>query len=194
MRSPSSQKRSMPAARSEEDGNVPFSDPDLKNIYLKMLDYLSSGDMAEQRLIDRVVRLRLRYPHAERYRNYTVENARKVLPALRRDGYLDEERYARHVLEKLKDKRDGLRSIQRKMLSRKIERDLVTRLLQEFEQTGEKQNLDKIIAAAQGKKERLIEKFGSHPKKKYQIRAKLYSWLAMRGYSSEESSEILKKL
>ena len=170
-----------------------FSDPDLKNIYDKMLDYLSKNDMAEARLIDRVHRLQLRYPKSERYRRYSKDNCRIVIPLLREEGYVNEERYARRVFDSLKDKRDGLRAIKQKMLRRQIDAAVVDDLLRRFLET-ERQDLSKIIEAARNKLDRLRSRYASDPVKKFQIKQKFYAWLAMKGYSSEEIASISRKI
>ncbi|MEK7584132.1 MAG: RecX family transcriptional regulator [Patescibacteria group bacterium] len=170
-----------------------LSDPDLKNIYDKMLDYLSKNDMAEARLVDRVHRLQLRYPRSERYRRYSKENCRVVIPLLREEGYVDDERYARRVFDSLKDKRDGLRMIRQKMLRRQIKVTVVDELLKKFSEAV-RQDLTKITEAARKKLHQLRDKYASDPVKKFQIRQKVYAWLAMKGYSSEETASISRKI
>lgn len=175
------------------DKDLILSDPDLKNIYDKMLDYLSKNDMAEARLVDRVHRLQLRYPRSERYRNYSKENCRIVIPLLREEGYVDEERYARRVFDSLKDKKDGLRAIRQKMLRRQISAAVVDDLLRRFTEAT-RQDLTKITEAARKKLGQLCNRFAADPVKKFQIRQKLYAWLAMKGYSSEEIASISRKI
>lgn len=170
-----------------------FKEQHLKNIYNKMLDYLSKSDMAEQRLVDRIERLKLRYPHSKRYELYTKANAWKVIPLLREDGYVDEERFAGRVFESLKDKKDGLRMIKRKMLSRQIKAEVVEKTINEFVRSERHQDLTKITRAAKDKYSRLNDKFGKDPVKKYQIRSKLYAWLAMRGFDAGEAAKIIEK-
>jgi SOS response regulatory protein OraA/RecX len=182
----------MPSTSEDDRGAI--SDQDLRNIYLKMIDYLSQADMAEQRLVDRIVRLKKRYPTTRKYDRYTAENARAVLPLLRQEGYLNEERYARRLFDFLRDKRDGLPAIRRKMLSRRIQRQLVEKILSEFESAEIGQDLERITAAARARLSALRKKFGAHPQKKYQIRSKLYAWLALRGFSTHEIASISKEI
>lgn len=169
-----------------------LDDQNLKNIHSKMIDYLADGDMAEKRLVDRIVRLRLRYLDSKRYIGYTAENAKLVIPLLREEGYVNEERYAHNLFENLKDKKDGLRSIKRKMLHRQIKPEIVTAIMEEFEESGRTLDLTKIRALAKAKLARLNEKYGSDRVKKYQIRGKMYAWLSTRGYGPAEIAEILK--
>jgi SOS response regulatory protein OraA/RecX len=158
-----------------------------------MLEWLAAGEVSEQRLIDRIIRLKHLYPDTVRYVFYTKQNAEKVIEVLRKQGLVDDHRYALRLFELLKDKKDGLRAIRRKMLTRKFPSTLVDEIISDFKQTGKHQDLEKIIAVARIKYQRLQEKYGADPKKKYQIRPKLYAWLAMRGYGSEESKVILEK-
>lgn len=173
--------------------NQTFEDEDLQHIYQKMLEWLSIGAVSEQRLVDRIVRLRRLYPETYRYRNYTRENAGAVTKYLKQQGLVDDRRLAERLFELLKDKKDGLRAIRRKMLARKLPVKIVDAVLKEFTEQGIMQDHEKILAAVRLKHARLKEKYGADPKKKYQIRPKLYAWLAMRGYNPDESSEILKK-
>ena len=171
------------------DANL-LDDPNLKNMYLKMVDYLSQGDMSEARLVNRIDRLRLRYPTTERYRGYTKENAWKVIPLLRERGFINEERFARNVLSALRNKYDGLRAIRRKMLNREIQTELVDHLIKEYE-LSEKQDLTNITERARQKYERLTEKFKNQSHWRHMVNQRMYAWLSMRGFSPEEISAIL---
>ncbi|MBI4090561.1 MAG: RecX family transcriptional regulator [Candidatus Komeilibacteria bacterium] len=171
-----------------------LADPDLKNMYDKMLEYLADGDMAEKRLVNRIERLRLRYPETKRYDRYTSDTAWQLIPLLRENGYINEERYAQRLFDSLKDKKDGLRLIRRKMLRRDIRPEIVGQICSTFEGSGSEQDLSKIVAATTAKFLSLTEKYGSDPIKKYQIRSKIYAWLAMRGYGVEESATIWQKI
>jgi SOS response regulatory protein OraA/RecX len=173
--------------------NQTFEDPDLKHIYQKMLEWLSVGEVSEQRLIDRILRLKRLYPDTVRYVFYTKANAQKVVEYLRDQGLVDDRRYATRLFELLKDRKDGLRAIRRKMLARKLPKGIVDEVLNDFEQSGQSQDLEKIIALTRVKYERLHTKFGTDSKKKYQIRSKLYAWLAMRGFRPEDSKGIIEK-
>lgn len=176
------------------DVNRILSDPDLKHIYDKMLEYLGQGDMAEKRLVSRIERLRIRYPKTARYEHYTAAYAWKVIPLLREQDYINEERYAQRLFNALKDKRDGLRALRRKMLRRDIQQEVVDRIIRSFEESGAEQDLAKIITAAREKLRALKEKYGADPVKKHHIRSKLYAWIAMRGYSSEDFAKIWEKI
>lgn len=171
-----------------------LSDPDFRHMYDKMLEYLADGDMSEQRLVNRIERLRIRYPESKRYVRYTSDNAWKLIPMLRESGYINEERYAQRLFDSLKDKRDGLRLIRRKMLRRDIRPEVIGQICSSFEESGAEQDLTKIIAVTQTKLRLLTAKYGFDPIKKYQIRSKMYGWLAMRGYGVGESAKIWQKI
>lgn len=171
-----------------------LSDIDLKHMYDKMLEYLADGDMSEKRLVTRIERLRIRYPESKRYARYTSDNAWKLMPIFRENGYINEERYAQRLFDSLKDKRDGMRLIRRKMLRRDIRPDVIHTVCSSFEESGTEQDLSKIVAAATAKLRLLTAKYGSDPVKKYQIRSKMYAWLAMRGYEVEERAKIWQKI
>jgi len=168
-----------------------FNEQHFKNIYLKMLDYLSKNDMAEQRLVDRINRLKIRYPASKRYELYTKVNAWKIIPLLREDGYTDEERFAARVFDSLKDKKDGLHMIRRKMLYRQINPKVVEQIVNIFVNSEHRQDLSKITHAAKEKYRNLQKKFDQDPVKKHQIKSKLYAWLAMRGFDSHEATRII---
>ncbi len=170
-----------------------FQDEDLQHIYQKMLEWLSDGEVSERRLIDRIVRLKRLYPDSVRYVFYTQKNAEKVIEVLRKQDLVNDRRYASRLFELLKDKKDGMRAIRRKMLSRKLPANIVDQVLGDFQNSGQQQDLRKVIALTRSKYQRLQEKYGADPKKKYQIRPKLYAWLAMRGFGLEESKVILEK-
>lgn len=173
----------------------PFEhDQDLKNIYTKMLEWLSVGEVSEKRLVDRIVRLKRLYPDTVRYAFYTEKNAKIVVDYLREQDLVNDQRYTERLFELLKDKKDGLRAIRRKMLNRQLPKSAVDAVLKDFHQSGGKQDLERITAAATAKLAKLQSKYGNDPKKKYQIRSKLYAWLAMRGFGPEESSLVLKRL
>ncbi len=171
-----------------------FDDPDLQHIYQKMLAWLADGEVSEKRLVDRIVRLKKLYPDTIRYVFYTKENAQKVVEKLCQQGLVDDRKYAARLFELLKDKKDGMRVIRRKMMSRKLPMHIVDDVLKEFEENGGKQDLEKITSAAKIKYQRLHEKYGADPKKKYQINSKVYAWLALKGFNPDESRHILDKI
>jgi regulatory protein len=117
-----------------------------------------------------------------------------VIDYLREKGLINDRRYAERLFELLKDKKDGMRAIRRKMLARQIPSRVVDAVLKDFRENGGTQDLERIIDAARVKLQKLNAKYGKDPVKKYQVNSKLYAWLAMRGFGPDESREILRKL
>lgn len=166
----------------------------LRLIRAKMIEYLSKADMAEQRLVDRIVRLRIRYPHTERYRGYTKENARRVIEDLRADGLVNEERFAAAVFTGLLDRYDGPALIRQKMMRRQISGVVVNRIVREYESAGQTQNYERIIARAQKKAGSIQKKVKHRPGKEAIVRQRLYQWLRGRGYRHDECMHIIKMI
>lgn len=166
--------------------------PDLKRLRVKALAYLAQADMAEKRLVKRLTRLPKLFPRAPRYASFTAENAWKIVDGLRQEGLVDEKRFAEKVLHNLKDRRDGWRTIRLKMLRRDIQPTVVDEVMGRFKVSEQKQDLNKIIASATVKFGRLLEKSSNDPKRKSQVKPKLYAWLAMRGYDGDDIKEIIK--
>lgn len=169
-------------------------DQDLKNIYHKMIDYLSTADMSETRLVNRVCRLKKLYPDSERYRNYTEENCRKVIGVLREEGLVNEQRYAERLFHSLRDKKDGLYVLRRKMLQRAIQKNIVDAIIHEFTTSGDSQDLSMIVEATKAKKSILQKKYANDAQKDRKVRFALQSWLVLKGYRQDDISAILSRI
>lgn len=115
------------------------NNPDLKNIYNKMLDYLSKRNYSEEKLIQKIINLKKYYPYSQRYQNYNRENAEIALSLVKEYGFLNEEQYGRNLLDCLVNKKDGLMRIRQKMLNRLIKKDVVEKIISKF-----KKSLSKI--------------------------------------------------
>ena len=166
---------------------------DLKNIYNKMLDYLSERDYSEEKLIQKIMDLKKHYPRSRRYQNYIRENAEKALSLVKEYGFLNEERYTRNLLDYLINKKDGLRLIRQKMLNRLIKKDIVEKIIDEFRKESE-QDLTRIIELTKSKREQLQKKYKNDWIKTAQINAKLYLFAQQKGYTNDEIKKILSEI
>ncbi|PKL72093.1 hypothetical protein CVV26_02990 [Candidatus Kuenenbacteria bacterium HGW-Kuenenbacteria-1] len=166
------------------------SNVDLKNIYNKMLDYLSKRNYSEKKLIQKIIDLKKYYPYSQRYQNYTRENAKIAMALVKEYGFLNENQYARNLLDYLINKKDGLRRIRQKMLNRLIKKEIVEKTINEFQKKS-KQDLTRIIELTKLKREQLQKKYKGDWKKTAQINNKLYLFIQQKGYTNDETKEIL---
>jgi len=162
---------------------------DLKNIYNKILDYLSKRDYSEEKLIQKITDLKKHYPRSRRYQNYNRENAEIALVLIKEYGYLDEERYARNLFDCLINKKDGLQRIKQKMLNRLIKKNIIDQLINDFQKES-KQDLTRIIELTKTKRGQLEKKYKNDRIKTIQIKPKLYLFLQQKGYTGDEIKRI----
>ncbi|MBI4652829.1 RecX family transcriptional regulator [Candidatus Kuenenbacteria bacterium] len=163
---------------------------DLKNIYNKLLDYLSKRNYSEEKLIQKIINLKKYYPHSQRYQNYNRENTKIAISLIKEYGFLNEKEYARNLLNYLINKKDGLKRIRQKMLNRLIKKDIVKKTISEFRKKF-KQDLTRIIELTKLKREQLQKKYKNDWKKTSQINNKLYLFLQQKGYNGDEITEVL---
>ncbi|MFH1838587.1 MAG: RecX family transcriptional regulator [Candidatus Kuenenbacteria bacterium] len=166
---------------------------DLKNIYNKMLNYLSKRNYSEEKLIQKIINLKKYYPHSQRYQNYIRENAEIAISLIKEYGFLNEEQYARNLLNYLINKKDGLMRIKQKILNRLIKKNIVEKIINEFRKKSN-QDLTRIIELTKLKREQLQKKYKNDWKKIAQINSKLYLFIQQKGYISDEIEKILLKI
>ena len=172
--------------------NLPTSE-DYQHIKEKLIDYLSRQGFSERKLLQKVTDLKKNYPRTKRYLFYTAQNVQKVIDELKKDGYINDRKYAKDVLRQLKDRKDGIQRIRQKMYTRLIPSKIINEILGEWQEMGLKQDYTFIIRDAKRKYERLCEKFPSK-KDKYTIKTKLYAFLAQKGYGPDEIKKIINKV
>ncbi|MFA6098306.1 MAG: regulatory protein RecX [Patescibacteria group bacterium] len=165
---------------------------DFQHIKEKIVDYLSRQGFSEAKLIQKITNLKRYYPHTRRYQFYTPENIQIVIEELKTLGLIDDEKYCREVLRHLQDRKDGLYRIKDKMRRRLIPPAIIDKVLNEWKQTGVAQDYTAIIRETKRKYGRLKEKF-LLPKEQYAVKSKMYTFLAQKGYGSEEIKEILRQ-
>jgi SOS response regulatory protein OraA/RecX len=163
---------------------------DLKNIYNKILNYLSKRNYSEEKLIQKIINLKKYYPLSQRYKNYNKENAKIAISLIKEYGFLNEKEYTRNLLNFLINKKDGLGRIRQKMLNRLIKKDIIEKTINEFRKKF-KRDLTRIIELTKLKREQLRKKYKNDWKKIVQINNKLYLFLQQKGYEWDEITEIL---
>lgn len=168
------------------------SPEDYQHIKEKLIDYLSRQGFSERKLLKKVTDLKRRYPRTKRYLFYTPEHIQKVINELKSSGVIDDRKYAQDVLRQLRDRKDGIHRIRQKMHQRMIPAPIIEDVLQEWQESGAKQDYSAVIRDAKRKYERLCEKYPSK-KDHYTINTKLYAFLAQKGYTPDEVKEIVRK-
>lgn len=173
--------------------NIKPSVEDYQHIKEKLIDYLSRQGFSERKLLKKVTDLKKNYPRTKRYIFYDRKNVQKVIDELKKDGYIDDKKYARDVLRQLKDRKDGIQRIRQKMYRRLIPEKIINDVLGDWKEKGAKQDFTIILREAKRKYERLLEK---HPSKKdvYTVKNKLYGFLAQKGYQLDEIKKIIDKV
>lgn len=166
---------------------------DYQHIKEKLVDYLARQDFSERKLLQKVTDLKRNYPRTERYRFYTQPHVQKVIDELKRQGLIDDRRYAQNVLRQLKDRKDGIHRIRQKMYRRLIPRDIIEETLKAWEEQGAQQDYTIILREAKRKLERLKEKHTSK-KEQYTIRQKLFAFVAQKGYTVDEVKKIIDQV
>lgn len=160
-------------------------------VYQKMVSYLAKADMSERRLVDRIMRLRARYPHNSRYRGFTRECAWQAIEQLRSNGFIDEERFARSVYTGLANRSNGPRLIRQKMMRRQIASAVIERVLADA--TSAPKDFETIIRRTQHKVTTMRIPQVPARQRDYAIRHRLYSWLQSRGYTHDECMMIVRR-
>jgi SOS response regulatory protein OraA/RecX len=168
------------------------SPEDYQHIKDKLYDYLSRQGFSERKLLQKVTDLKRRYPQTKRYSFYTIEHVQKVINELKEQGLIDDRKYAKEVLRQLRDRKDGIHRIREKMHQRMIPAPIIADVLQEWQNSGVKQDYSAVIRDVKRKYERLRKKYPSH-KDRYAIQSKLYEFLAQKGYTPDEIKEIISK-
>lgn len=166
---------------------------DYQHIKEKLIDYLSRQSFSERKLLQKVTDLKRNYPRTKRYRFYDITHVQKVINDLKKQGYIDDKKYAQEVLRQLKDRKDGIQRIRQKMYTRLISPEVINEVLGQWKEQGTKQDYSIIFRDAKRKYERLCEKNKSK-NDRYTIQSKLYAFLAQKGYTPDEVKEIIGKL
>lgn len=165
------------------------TEEDFKNIRNKILDYLSRQGFSERKLLEKVTRLKKNYPHSARYTFYTSRWIQRVIDDLKKEGFIDDKKYAQDVLRQLKNKQDGILRIKEKMYRRLIPPSIIEEVLAGFNREGRTQSYEKIIKNVKRKKEELQRK--KIPKKEHQMR--LYAFLAQKGFLPDDIQQIMQQ-
>ncbi|PIR93721.1 hypothetical protein COT97_05135 [Candidatus Falkowbacteria bacterium CG10_big_fil_rev_8_21_14_0_10_39_11] len=167
---------------------------DFANIYNKLLDYLSRQDHSEAKLVEKVTNLKKYYSKTRRYDNYTRENVEYVIEILKKKGILNEVRNLERMLELSLDQVYGIRRIEQKMYTRKYKKENIKKVLTEHRRSEYNFNYEKIEALVNKKRSDLKKKYEGDKEKLYQIKTKLYAFLAQKGFEGEEIKLILNKI
>ncbi len=110
----------------------------------------------------------------------------RVLARLKQGRYIDDEAYARALVEELRNKPLGPARIRLKMMQRGFPLQLIDRCLKESQG-----KLSEREAAKQVARERLQALMNDEPQAQ---RRKLYGYLARRGFSAETIQDVMESL
>lgn len=118
--------------------------------------------------------------------NIEADTQREVLDYLVKEGYVDEERYARAFInDKVKYCRWGKRKIENALFLKHIPRDVYAPLLEEQEEGAYEEVLLPLLEA----KRRSVK-----ANSEYEIRMKLIRFALQRGFSYEQAERCLDSL
>ena len=161
-------------------------------LYRWALEQLARGDLASQRLVDRVLRAGKRHCGDERYASFTATEATALVSRLTADGLLDDRRYAEARLRQMVSRKAGLRAIRGKMLTRQLERTVVDAVLEDFKRAGNPQDFTRIIALTRERRKKLEAKYAGDRQAREKIKRGLYGFLALKGYPADDIGKILR--
>ncbi|HCC22665.1 TPA: hypothetical protein DF272_00595 [Candidatus Falkowbacteria bacterium] len=167
---------------------------DFTNICNKILDYLGRQDYSEAKLVEKVTNLKKYYPKTKRYDNYTSENVTRVIEELKKKGVMDEVKFLTRMLEAYLGREYGIRTIERKMRERKYKKENIVEVIDSYRRSGSEFDYTKIEKVAVKKKEQWEKKYYDDKQKFYQIKTKLYVWLAQKGFESGEIKQIITRI
>ncbi len=163
-------------------------------LYAWAVDLLAKGDLPESRLIRRVVNAGRRRPGDERYGAFTPEGAKELISHLRDEGLLNERALAQRWLDSLLGRKAGLLAVQRKLMARGLDARVVAGAVAEFRATGTPQDLQRITALTRQRRTALQRRYAGDRQARAKIQQGLRSFLALKGYTADETRRILTAL